>query len=200
MTTAKKDVLIRDNNSDSRSTVIDGAGDGFRELVNHLCKNGYLTDKQIEYARRVQSKLEGSRPLLQVIKELKFITDNQIKEAIRKHPVSMRIGGLLVEMGHIQAADLQIALSIQTEEKSKRKLGEILVERELVEGQVLAETLSLQLGLAFVEPEWDGIDRKLFARVPLKWYDTHHLLPIPPLSILRIRMSCGLPGRCLEKI
>jgi type IV pilus assembly protein PilB len=163
MTTAKKDVLIRDNNSDSRSTVIDGAGDGFRELVNHLCKNGYLTDKQIEYARRVQSKLEGSRPLLQVIKELKFITDNQIKEAIRKHPVSMRIGGLLVEMGHIQAADLQIALSIQTEEKSKRKLGEILVERELVEGQVLAE---------------DGIDRKLFARVPLKWYDTHHLLPI----------------------
>ena len=52
------------------------------------------------------------------------------------------------------------------------------MERELVDDQVLAETLSLQQGLAFVEPEWDGIDRKLFARVPLKWYETHHLLPI----------------------
>ena len=40
------------------------------DLVNHLLKSGYLTDKQIEYAHRVQSKLEASRPLLQVIKEL----------------------------------------------------------------------------------------------------------------------------------
>ena len=178
MTTAKKDVLIRDDGSDSRSTVVDGSGHGFSELADHLLNNGFLTDKQVEYARRVQSKLEGSRPLLQVFKELEFISDDQIKEAILKHPVSMRIGGLLVEMGHIRAADLQTALSIQAEEKYKRKLGEILVERDLIDEHVLAETLALQLGLAFVEPEWDGIDRKLFSRVPLKWYDTHHLLPI----------------------
>jgi type IV pilus assembly protein PilB len=178
MTTAKKGVTIRDDYADSRSTDIDGSGDGFSDLVDHLSKTGYLTDSQIEYARRVRTKLEGSRPLLQIIKELKFITDDRIKEAIRQHPVAMRIGGLLVELGHIQAADLQTALNIQAEEKSKRKIGEILVERELVDDQVLAETLSLQQGLAFVEPEWDGIDRKLFARVPLKWYETHHLLPI----------------------
>jgi type IV pilus assembly protein PilB len=178
MTTAKKDATIRDDYADIRPTDIDGSGGRFSELVDHLLKNGYLTDSQVEYARRVRTKLEGPRPLLQIIKELKFITDDRIKEAIRKHPVAMRIGGLLVELGHIQAADLQTALNIQAGEKSKRKIGEILVERELVDGQVLAETLSLQQGLAFVEPEWDGIDRKLFARVPLKWYETHHLLPI----------------------
>jgi type IV pilus assembly protein PilB len=147
-------------------------------LVNHLLKNGFLTDKQIEYARRVQSKLEAALPLLQVIKELEFITDEQIKAAIRKNPVSMRIGSLLVEMGHIEASDLRLALAIQKEEKSKRKIGEILVDNQLIEEQVLVETLSLQHGLPYVVPEWSTIDRDLFARVPLKWYEKHHLLPI----------------------
>ena len=174
MTTAKRDTLV-DGHAPVRRI---SAGDGSTELANHLLKNGYLTDKQIEYARRVQTKLEASRPLLQVVKELRFITDDRIKEAIRKHPVSIKIGALLVEMGHIETADLQTALGIQAEEKSNRKLGEILVACELVDERVLAEILSLQLGVPFVEPEWDGIDRKLFARVPLKWYESHQLLPI----------------------
>ena len=156
----------------------DSGANGPTDLVDHLLKSGSLTDKQIEYARRVQSKLEAARPLLQVIKELKFITDEQIKAAIRKKPISINIGSLLVEMGHIQAFDLQRALAIQREEKSQRKIGEILLDNQLIEEQVLVETLSLQHGLPYVEPEWSSIDHKLFARVPLKWYEKHHLLPI----------------------
>jgi type IV pilus assembly protein PilB len=151
---------------------------GSSDLVKHLLKGGYLTDRQIEYARRVQSKLETSPPLLQIIKELKFITDEQMKAAIRKRPVSMRIGSLLVEMGYISASDLRWALAIQAEEKPKRKIGEILVDHQLIEEPVLVEMLSLQQGLPFIEPEWDSIDHTLFAKVPLKWYETHHLLPI----------------------
>ena len=178
MTTSKKNVSVNGHRTDSRIAAIGESGDGFGKLVEHLLKCGYLTDEQIEYARRVQIKLEASRPLLQVLRELKFITAERIKEAVRKYPISMRIGGFLVELGYIDADDLQTALDIQAAEKSKRKLGEILVERALVDEHVLAETLSLQLGIPFVEPKWDGIDRKLFARVPLKWYETHHLLPI----------------------
>lgn len=178
MTSGKKDISIRDDASDRRFAAIDGLGDRFGEVADHLLKNGYLTEKQIEYAHRIQTKLEASRPLLQVIKELKFITDDQIKEALRKHTASIRIGELLVELGYIDAAELKTAIRIQAKEKYKRKLGEILVDRSLIDEQVLAEVLSLQLGIAFVEPEWDGIDQKLFTRVPLKWYETHHLLPI----------------------
>jgi type IV pilus assembly protein PilB len=175
MTTAMKNYSA---SAEGQIGLKDSGANGSTDLVDHLLKSGSLTDKQIEYARRVQSKLETSRPLLQVIKELKFITDEQIKTSIRENPVSMRIGGLLVEMGHIQASDLRRALAIQKEEKSKRKIGEILVDNRLIEEQVLVETLSLQHGLPYVEPEWNTIDRKLFARVPLKWYEKHHLLPI----------------------
>ena len=147
-------------------------------LVNHLLQNGYLTEQQVTYARRVQSKLEVPPPLLQVIKELKFIAEPQIKGAIRKHPLSVPVGSFLVELGHLAASDLQTALRIQADEKSKRKLGEILVDLQLIEERVLVETVSLQLGVPFIEPAWDTIDHKLFAEVPLKWYEAHHLLPI----------------------
>ncbi|MGD9024585.1 MAG: hypothetical protein PVG52_07070, partial [Desulfobacterales bacterium] len=53
----------------------DRSEDEFSRLAHHLLKKAYLSDKQVEYARRVQSKLEKSRPLVQVIKELEFITD-----------------------------------------------------------------------------------------------------------------------------
>jgi len=146
MKTANKKVSIRGARSDNRIAAIDEGADKFGKLADHLLKCGYLTDEQIEYARRVQTKLESSRPLLQVIRELKFITAERIKEAVQKHPVSMPIGGLLVELGHIDSTDLQTALNIQAGEKSRRKLGEILVERALVDEHVLVETLSLQLG------------------------------------------------------
>ncbi|MBW2468820.1 MAG: Flp pilus assembly complex ATPase component TadA [Deltaproteobacteria bacterium] len=150
----------------------------FNLVTEHLVKHDYLTAKQVEYARRVQSKLEQSRPLLQVIKELKYITGDQIGQALRTHPLSIRIGELLVELGHIAATDLNSALALQAEGKTKRKLGEILVERHLIQEHVLVEGLSLQLGVPFIQPDWGGIDRRLFARVPLKWYETHQLLPI----------------------
>ena len=139
MTTAMKNYSA---SAEGQIGLKDSGANGSTDLVDHLLKSGSLTDKQIEYARRVQSKLEASRPLLQIIKELKFINDEQIKTSIRANPVSMRIGGLLVEMGHIQASDLRRALAIQKEEKSKRKIGEILVDNQLIEEQVLVETLS----------------------------------------------------------
>jgi type IV pilus assembly protein PilB len=164
--------------NNTRLMRVNEAANSKDNLVNHLLQNGYLTEKQVAYARRVQSKLEVPPPLLQVIKELKYIADEQIKEAVRKHRVTMRIGTFLVELGHIGASDLQTALRIQADEKSKRKLGEILVDNQLIEERVLVETLSLQLGVPFLEPTWDTIDHKLFAKVPLKWYEAHYLLPI----------------------
>lgn len=178
MATATNTPSTHTEQTDRVSLSSDRSEDEFSQLAKHLLKSGYLTDKQIEYARRVQSKLENSIPLLQVIKELKFISGEQIGQAIQKQPVSLPIGELLVELGHISPSDLRSALAIQAEDKSKRKLGEILIDRRLIQEHTLVEALSLQLGIPFVEPDWDQIDRKLFARVPLKWYETHHLLPI----------------------
>ena len=148
------------------------------EIVNLLLSQGHITPKQLDYAARVQSKLEASRPLLLVIQQLKFVSDQQIEQALRANPLSIRIGRLLLELGHIREEDLEFALRVQGEVTPKRKLGEILLEHRLVDEHVLLETLSMQLNLPAVEPDSSSVDRKLFSRVPFKWYDTHRLLPL----------------------
>ena len=148
------------------------------EIAELLLKEKCLTQQQVDYAARVRSKLETPRSLLEVLKELKFVDEDQIKEVVRKNRVSISIGNILVELGHIRIADLQRALNIQSESDKKKKLGEILIEHRLIEERVLLEVLSLQLGFPYIEPEFEDIDHKLFSRVPSKWFEKHSLIPI----------------------
>ncbi len=150
----------------------------FGEIVGILLQKGYLTRKQIEYAARVQSKIHTSKTMLEVIKELDYATDEQIRKTIRENLAEVRIGDLLVELGLIGHSDLEAGLSLQAEEKTKRKLGEILISHHFIDEHKLIEVLSLQLGFPFVEPAFTEIDRELFSKAPLKLYEAHNFIPI----------------------
>ncbi len=150
----------------------------FGEIVNILLQDGVLTRKQIEYAARVQSKIYNSKTMLAVIKELKYIDDEQIRNTIRENLASVRIGELLVELGLISQTVLEAGLNLQAEEKPKKKLGEVLVNHHLIDERKLIEVLSLQLGFPFVEPEFTTIDRQLFSTAPLRVYKSHNFIPI----------------------
>jgi type IV pilus assembly protein PilB len=156
----------------------DDSAQAYGEIVHILIKDGLLTEQQVTYARRVHAKLEFAKPLLEVIKTLDFVSDEQIRQAIRNNRLSMRIGNLLVELGYLTQDDLELAFSIQKEQKTSRKLGQILIEQHLIEERTLVEALSLQMGFPFVEPEFTGVDRQLFFRAPLKWYERHDIIPI----------------------
>ena len=118
------------------------------QIIAVLLQENKLSGKKIDYAARIQSKLETEKPLLEVLKGLKYISDTDIKEVVRKHHVSMKLGGLLVELGHINEENLSVALRIQSDNKSKKKLGEILVEKNFISEDVLAEMLAIQLGIS----------------------------------------------------
>jgi type IV pilus assembly protein PilB len=143
-----------------------------------LLQEGHLTQKQVDYALRVRSKLASPKPLLDVVKELNYITDEKVRETVRSHLVTIKIGDLLVELGIITQSDLVAGLRIQAEEKPKQKLGEVLVRHNFIEERKLIETLSLQLGFPFVEPEFMEIDQKLFGKAPANLYETCHFIPI----------------------
>ncbi len=92
------------------------AGPRYTEIVDMLVQAGHLKENQVAYAQRVQAKLETPRGLLDVLKELEFITDEQVKAAIRENHLSMRIGSLLVELGYISGQALENAFQIQNED------------------------------------------------------------------------------------
>jgi type IV pilus assembly protein PilB len=147
-------------------------------IVDLLLQEKLLAPKQVEYATRVRTKLETPRSLLEVLKELNLIGDDQIKKAVKDSRIPMCIGNILVELGYIKPDDLQRALNIQADEKNSRKIGEILLEHRLIDEQVLIEVLSLQMGFPQVEPEYVEIDPKLFAKASAKWYEAHDVIPI----------------------
>jgi type IV pilus assembly protein PilB len=178
-----------------------GPGCGMHPIVDLLLQEKLLAPKQVEYATRVQTKLETPRSLLEVLKELKLIADDEIKKAVKDSRVPMCIGNILVELGYIKSDDLQHALKIQADEEHRRKLGEILLEQRLIDEQVLFDALSSQMGFPQIEPEFTEIDPKLFARAPAKWYESHDVIPVQKQADgVLIAFADPLDGQDLEAV
>jgi len=147
-------------------------------ILDLLLKEKVLNPRQVVYATRIQTKLETPRALLEVLKELELLSDEEIKKAVKNARPAICIGNILVELGYLKPDDRQRVLKIQEDEGHSRKLGEILLEHRLIDEQLLYEVLSLQLGFPQIEPEFTEIDPKLFVRAPAKWYQKHDVIPI----------------------
>jgi type IV pilus assembly protein PilB len=149
-----------------------------RDLIAFLVSRGHLTKDQLAYAVRICTKLETRRTLLDVLKELEMVSDEQIRQTILDNLGSLPIGGLLVDLGLLTREDLQVGLAVQAEETPRRKLGEVLVGHHFVEEKKLVDVLSMQLGFPMVEPDFTDIDRKLFSQAPESLYTDYQFVPI----------------------
>jgi len=141
-------------------------------------KEGLISETQLSYAQRVQSKLETPKTLLDIITELGYLTDHQVKTAIRKNMGAIRIGDLLVELGQITASELEACLKIQAQEKPKRRLGELLVSHNFIKQHTLLEILSIQLGFPLVEPRFADISPDLISGSRLSLLKEFMFIPL----------------------
>ncbi len=150
------------------------SGDAIARL---LVEHGLITEAQLIYAKRVKTKLISDRSLIEIFKELRLLTNRQLNQVLKQQRLNIRIGDLLVELGHIRQSELDAALAIQAENR-QQKIGDILVEYGFIDEHRLMEILASKLGYPFVEPVFADIDRKLLAQVPIKMYAQHSFVPI----------------------
>ena len=130
-------------------------------LARLLVRRGIISETQHRHARRVQGKLVSDRSLIEILKELRQLTERQLAEALRDEPPDIRLGELLVELGRLRRGELEAALAIQLETGQGRKLGEILVEYGFIAEPQLIEILAGQLGFPLATPQFAGLeDRK----------------------------------------
>ena len=154
--------------------------------VGHIARTlearGVITREQLEHARRVQKKLFEPKPLLHILKELKNITDKDIRETLGHEQVTMRLGELLLELGVVSSPALNTAVNIQKDEVeqggSRRRIGEILLTHHLIDQKKLISTLSLQMGFPHEEPQIAGIDHGLFKQLSPSWCLENVLIPL----------------------
>lgn len=160
----------------SRSSVKVGTAGG--EIAGLLLREKCLSAEQLAYACRVQSKLLSAKSLLDIIQELGYISNEQIREVLRKNRVQIRIGALLQELGHISEADLTMALNLQKESPEKKKLGDILIENGFIDERKFTEILSYQLGFPLIEVELKKIVREALSDNSLLFCKEHDMLPV----------------------
>ena len=163
---------------DSRSSTPLNPNDTGMEIAKFLLEDGILTHQQLAYAIRVRDKLSTEKPLLSVLHEIGYVNLDQQRTTLRKHRISVRIGALLVELGHLREMDLRAALALQKESGSGKKLGQILVENNFIEENKLIEVLADQLGFPQITPDLGEVDRKLLDKANPNWYLQRFFLPI----------------------
>jgi type IV pilus assembly protein PilB len=151
---------------------------GTDAIVSLLCEEGVVGEQQIAFARRVQARLATKKPLLGVLEELEYVTKAQIRAALQKRRLDVRLGDLLMELGVLDPRDLRMALELQRQDPRAPKLGQVLVEHRFVDEQSLTELLASQLGFELVEPRLADIDRGLLARANRGWMLQNEFIPV----------------------
>lgn len=154
------------------------SGDHLSTIIRLLLQVGKISRQQVDHAARIQTKLTTFTPLLKILKDLKFVADQDVRDTLRTTASPVRIGDLLVELGYISPEDLEAAIRIQKESDSQEKLGRILVKHNFIDEQLFIEILSIQMGYSFIEPSLTNIDRELCDRIPKTMMLTHNFIPI----------------------
>lgn len=142
-----------------------------------LVEAGVLTEEQRRYAERVRSKLPAPKPLLAVLKDLQLVGEEEVRTVLREHRLSVRLGTLLVELGYLQAAELEAALAMQREAADGAKLGEVLVKNRFIDEATLYEILAYQLGFTYVPTGKLAPHPQLSRRAPVKFFAEHRMVP-----------------------
>ncbi len=143
-----------------------------------MLKSKALQEKDVQYAERIRAKLTVQQPLLNVLKDLKLITEETVRDTIQNTHLAIRIGELLVELGYLTPDDLTAAFNIQQESEKGLKLGEILIKHNFIDEKLFNRILSIQLGFPLVDPTITEIDKDLVAKTPLKVLQSQLFLPL----------------------
>lgn len=156
-----------------------GSGTNFTEsFLELLVAQGAVDADKLKYARRVQAKLESPKPILVVLCDLGYVTHEQLVEVFRNHPVKVKLGLFLVEFGFIGNTDLQLALAQQQQDAGRKRLGEILVERNLISEAKMLEVLADLMGISVIDLSVANIDQSLMNKPMLKAANKHCFLPV----------------------
>ncbi|MFT5699751.1 MAG: type IV pilus assembly protein PilB [Desulforhopalus sp.] len=160
----------------------------YGELISNLVAAKKVTLEQVKYAARIHKKLATPKPLVTILKEQKIVSDEDVNEVIRKTGLSIRIGQLLLELGHISKENLDEAFNIQKDTEKEHKLGTILVKYNFIDNKLFNKILSIQLGYPIQTASLGSVDTNLLRKIPLKVIDQYQFLPVksslqPPLVV-----------------
>jgi len=150
----------------------------YGEIVSLLLKSEMVSEKQVKHAVRIRQKLATSTSLVNILKDLGFVSDELVRKAMMDTRLSMRIGELLVELGHLSENELNSAVNIRKEREKELKLGEVLIKYNFIDEKIFNRVLSMQLGFPLIDVNMSLVDKVLFSKVPINTIIEHQFIPV----------------------
>lgn len=132
-------------------------GEHFARL---LLNDDVVPPSSVRKAVRIQQRLGNNKLLSAVMVEIGLTTEDEHRRLIRRHGRKFRIGELVCELGYISLDQLHEAETVMMASKGKR-IGQILLELEMINDRQLAQALSEQLSLPMIYLDLDMIDQNL---------------------------------------
>ncbi|MEA2659023.1 MAG: hypothetical protein QOF64_1619, partial [Candidatus Binatota bacterium] len=117
---------------------------GVERIGDILAREGLLSREQLVLSIEAQKEDYPSVPLGKVCVALGFLSSSDLTGVLVKHRRHIHIGDLLVHLGLLQTDQLQEALDYQKSHHPKKKLGELLLEKGLVDESALIRVLYKQ--------------------------------------------------------
>jgi type IV pilus assembly protein PilB len=148
------------------------------DIVQFLVQDGLVTEEQVGHAIKIQDRLDTPRRLLEVLQDLGYVGQDQVKECLLNNRTNIRIGSLLVELGYISEKQLTLALNKQKQDGKKRRLGEVLVGNNYISQYDLTQVLSIHLGFPYVEPDPSSVDPSLLEKAKASLFLEHQFIPL----------------------
>jgi type IV pilus assembly protein PilB len=166
-------------------------------IASLLVADGRLAAEQLRHARRVQAKIPG-RTLVSILTELRYVDEQAVRAALRSKRPPLPLGSVLVELGHLSAHDLRLALSLQRQ-RPGTPLGEILGENNFVSRQVVFGMLADLHGIVAADPETAELDEALLRRAPIRVCRTHGFVPIRRVdNAILVAFADPLKAACVD--
>lgn len=155
---------------------LDGSAVG-ASIAGLLIEDGTITAAQLAHAERIHLKLKGVRTLVSILMELHDIGEDRIRATLRTHRPALPLGHVLVELGHLKAHDLMLALAMQDDQPGT-PLGELLCAHSFAHRTNVFGVLADMKGFAVVEAETAEFDVALLRRATIRLCRTHAFVPL----------------------
>jgi type IV pilus assembly protein PilB len=144
-----------------------------------LLSEGIINSDQLSQARKIRDQLNGSGNLSDVLVDMHWISRKHLDDFMQRQRDKLRTGEILVARRLITEKDLGAALEVQKNAGPRpKRIGEILVEMNLIDERHVVEALSEKFGLPVIDPDISQIDTELFAPVSIKYLRKQAALPI----------------------
>ncbi|MGA1871178.1 MAG: ATPase, T2SS/T4P/T4SS family [bacterium] len=170
-----------------------------RKVGELLLEEGLVTKEQLKQVLLIQKTQREYKPLGELFIELGVISRAQLNWILNKYKKRIPLGELLVNLNLISENQLDKALELQ--KVQKKKLGDILITMGFLTETTLVNTLTIQLGVPKIVPDFRLIDKTLLGKMNEQFLLKYEVLPaFKQDNVLTVIMSNPLDEDTLHTL